>query len=79
MNPEAAMSTLQSLRRVPWTCKWGRFGGPVPSAEPLPPGFVFWVCARPQEHQGVVRLLTRGTCERCPEWEACDEGSDPYQ
>jgi hypothetical protein len=59
----------QILRRVPWTCRWGHFGGPVVPAGGLTPGFVFWMCDRPQDPPG-PRALDVGTCENCPYWEA---------
>ena len=63
----------QSLRHVPWTCRWGRFGGPVDAPAGMGPGFVFWVCAHPGE--GGLRPLDRDSCERCPDWEP----SEAYQ
>jgi hypothetical protein len=62
------MVTAQSLRRVPWTCRWGRFGGPVQAAGAATQGFVFWVCGHPQEAE-TGRPLDREACERCPNWE----------
>jgi hypothetical protein len=66
------MATAQSLRRVPWTCRWGRFGGPVKAAGVATQGFVFWVCGHPHE-TGAPRPLDRGACESCPRWEAVNE------
>jgi hypothetical protein len=56
------------LRHVPWTCRWGRFGGPVQPSASTFRGFVFWVCLHPQAEPH--RLLDRGSCEGCPWWEA---------
>lgn len=66
------MVIAQSLRRVPWTCRWGRFGGPVQASGAAAPGFVFWVCGHPEETAG-PRPLGRGACENCPRWEAVNE------
>ena len=57
------------LRRVPWTCDWGRFGVAV---EDLGAGRsrvddVFWACHRPSGAAG-IRVTTRDECERCPFW-----------
>ena len=60
------MLTRATLRRVPWTCKWGRFGGPMRSKDAS--GFVFWTCGLLQE-RSEPRPLGRDTCERCPDWE----------
>lgn len=62
MNPH-------SLRRVPWTCEWGRFGVAV---EDLGAGRsrvddVFWACHRPSCAAG-IRPIDRDECERCPAW-----------
>jgi hypothetical protein len=60
------MATAETIRHVPWTCRWGRFGEPVP---PPPPavggGFVFWTCAHPQVE---ICQLTRDSCDRCSRW-----------
>ena len=42
------MDSPLSIKHVPWTCRWGRFGGPVDPNDPSAPGFVFWVCGHPQ-------------------------------
>jgi hypothetical protein len=60
---------LQTLRRVPWTCEWGRFGL---TAEQLTSGEsrvdgVFWAC----RHPGLapdIKLIVRRECETCPVW-----------
>jgi hypothetical protein len=51
---------------VPWTCRWGSFGGPVTATHHTPSGFVFWVCT----HEACGGPLQRETCEGCPHWEA---------
>jgi hypothetical protein len=60
--------TSSTIRGVPWTCRWGRFGVAVEDAG-LDPRVddVFWVCHRP-EHS--LRLPKRGECETCSHWEA---------
>lgn len=57
-----------TIRRVPWTCEWGRFGV---ASEELDGGRtrvddVFWGCHRPSD--GAIRLTKRGECETCPFW-----------
>jgi len=60
------MKTAETLRHVPWTCQWGRFGEPVRSAWPtLSPRFVFWTCSHPDAADGP---LTRDSCDRCGRW-----------
>jgi hypothetical protein len=40
------MRTPETIRRVPWTCSWGRFGEPAPFPWPAHvPRLVFWTCA----------------------------------
>lgn len=58
-----------TIRRVPWTCEWGRFGVAI---EDLGSGRsrvddVFWACHYPRGG-AEVRLTRRGECERCPFW-----------
>ena len=58
-----------SIRQVPWTCEWGRFGVAV---EDLGAGRsrvddVFWVCHRPSSAAG-IRVTRRDECERCQFW-----------
>ena len=58
-----------TIRRVPWTCEWGRFGLAV---EDLGAGKtrvddVFWACHNPRRSVG-VRMTQRGECEECPYW-----------
>ena len=68
---------LRSLRRVPWTCEWGRFGVAV---EQLGRGDskvddVFWACHAPVRGSG-VRSVTRGECENCPLWKVASRLQD---
>lgn len=58
-----------SIRRVPWTCEWGRFGV---AAEDLGAGRsrvddVFWACHHPTRAPD-IRVTKRNECERCPFW-----------
>jgi hypothetical protein len=58
-----------TIRRVPWTCEWGRFGVAI---ETLNAGGsrvddVFWACHYPPDATE-VRLTRRGECEHCPSW-----------
>jgi hypothetical protein len=61
-----------TLKRVPWTCRWGHFGGPLDATIPRDFGFVFWVCARPDTD--LPRILNRDSCEDCARWEP----SEPF-
>jgi hypothetical protein len=59
-----------SIRRVPWTCHWGRFGVAV---EDLGLGRskvddVFWACHHPRRAPE-LRLMKRDECEHCQFWE----------
>jgi hypothetical protein len=55
------------IRRVPWTCRWSRFGGPVPATAVTKAGCVFWICNHPDHAPST--LLTQGRCGECPRWE----------
>ena len=56
------------IRRVPWTCHWGRFGVAVEDLGAAGAGDdVFWACHNPTRAAD-LRLTTRGECERCPFW-----------
>lgn len=60
------MPPVETLRHVPWTCLWGRFGEPVsPRPAALGPCFVFWSCAHPDAD---ACGLTRDTCPQCRQW-----------
>ena len=66
-----------NLRRVPWTCEWGRFGVAV---EQLGRGEsrvddVFWACHNPVRGSD-VRSVTRGECENCPHWKIASRLQD---
>ena len=59
--------TSTAIRRVPWTCRWGRFGVAVENtAAASRVDDVFWACHQ-AEHE--LRLTKRGECEECPHWE----------
>jgi hypothetical protein len=59
-----------SIRRVPWTCRWGRFG--VMTEDLGPAGSrvedVFWGCNHPTRAPE-RRHTRRLECETCPYWE----------
>jgi len=67
------MPTAESIRHVPWTCRWGRFGGPVTPSSETRPGFLFWVCDHPVKAERHPRILDRDGCAVCPNWERADE------
>jgi hypothetical protein len=57
------------IRRVPWTCEWGRFAVVI---EDLGVGRtrvddVFWACHNPARSPE-VRMTRRRECEECPHW-----------
>ena len=59
--------TSTATRRVPWTCRWGRFGVAVENTGAAPRvDDVFWACHQ-TEHE--LRLTKRSECEECPHWE----------
>jgi hypothetical protein len=60
---------LDTLRHVPWTCHWGRFGVAI---EDLGDGSsrvdeLFWACHNPGRGAG-VSITRRDECEHCPFW-----------
>lgn len=60
-----------TIRRTPWTCRFGRFGVTVEEVGPETSGVddVFWACHHPTRTPA-LRLTTRGECEDCLFWEA---------
>ena len=58
-----------TIRRVPWTCEWGRFGVVIEElgVDRSRVDDVFWGCHYPPEAPH-VRTTTRGECEHCPFW-----------
>jgi hypothetical protein len=58
-----------SIRRVPWTCEWGRFGVAVEDlgADRSRVDDVFWACHNPSGPAG-IKVTKRDECERCPYW-----------
>ena len=58
-----------TVRRVPWTCEWGRFGVAIEDlgAERSRVDDVFWACHYPKDAPA-IRLTKRGECEQCPFW-----------
>jgi hypothetical protein len=59
-----------TLRHVPWTCEWGRFGVAI---DGLALGCshvddVFWACHHPTRSPN-LRLTKRAECESCPYWQ----------
>jgi hypothetical protein len=61
----------RTIRRTPWTCRFGRFGVTVEplGSEASRVDDVFWACCQPARTTA-ARMTTRGECERCPWWEA---------
>ena len=62
MNP-------RTLRRVPWTCKWGRFGVAVEqlSSTDSRVDDVFWACHHPVRSPD-IQSVSKRECETCPAW-----------
>jgi hypothetical protein len=62
MNP-------RTLRRVPWTCEWGRFGVAVEQLSWIDSRVddVFWACHHPVRLPE-LRVVSRHECESCPAW-----------
>ncbi len=58
-----------TIRRVPWTCEWGRFGVAIEDlgAQRSRVDDVFWACHHPTRAPD-LRLTRRGECELCPYW-----------
>jgi len=65
--------TAYTIRQVPWTCEWGRFGVATRDLERagVQVDDVFWACHRPARE---LRVTRRGECERCPFWKESDHG-----
>jgi hypothetical protein len=64
----------ERLRRVPWTCQWGHFGGTTetgttcgPTEGPNDPRRSPWVCLHPTVCS-TASGLRPGDCEACPFW-----------
>lgn len=60
---------LVTLRHVPWTCEWGRFGVAVEQvrARQSRVDDVFWACHHPVLAPHVTALKC-GECETCSLW-----------
>jgi hypothetical protein len=57
------------VRRVPWTCQWGRFGVAVEAdASSSKVDAVFWGCHHPIRAPR-LQLTRCGECETCRYWE----------
>jgi hypothetical protein len=60
---------VATLRHVPWTCEWGRYGVAVQQVTPHESQVddVFWVCHHPviAPH---LKALDCGECRTCPGW-----------
>ncbi len=52
-----------NLRRVPWTCEWGRLGKQADPRTVAYQGYGFCSCEHPEHGR------TPGHCEACPSWE----------
>ena len=60
------MDAIESIRHVPWTCRWGSFGGPVDPHPGAAPGFLFWVCEHPTQPAPPRWRPRSGGVRRCP-------------
>ena len=57
-----------NLRRVPWTCEWGRVGKQADPRTVAYQGYGFWFCEHPERGRTPGLLRPHG-CEACPSWE----------
>jgi hypothetical protein len=57
------------IRRVPWTCEWGRFGVVIQDlgAGQSRVDDVFWACHHPDRAPD-VRVTRRDECQQCAFW-----------
>lgn len=55
------------VRHIAWTCRWGRFGGPVPADLDCPP--FFWSCGHPSRATQPLRV-DEPVCAACAHWES---------
>jgi hypothetical protein len=61
--------TGYQTRRVPWTCRWGRFGVAIEDlGSTSRVDDVFWACHNPVRGPD-TRVTKRADCENCPFWE----------
>jgi hypothetical protein len=60
---------IEEIRHVPWTCRWGRFGGKAESGRASESDNLVWICCHP-ELCPVPRIVVTGECEACRYWEA---------
>ena len=57
------------IRRVPWTCRWGRFAVAIEDlGSTSRVDDAFWACHNPVRGPD-VRVTKRVECESCPFWE----------
>lgn len=63
--------TIGSIRRRPWTCRFGRCGVTIEQVGPDSSRVdgVFWACHRAGATPP-IKVTTPGECARCPWWEA---------
>ena len=59
-----------TIKRVPWTCQWGRFGIAVEELgqNQARVDDVFWACHHATRSPN-LRLTKRLECEQCPFWQ----------
>jgi hypothetical protein len=72
-----AIVNVHTLRRVPWTCRWGRFGVAVEQVSRFESRVddVFWACHNPVRSPEITPLR-KGECETCREWMAASRFAD---
>jgi hypothetical protein len=65
-----------TLRHVPWTCEWGRFGVAVEQVTPQESQVddVFWVCHHPAIAPG-LKTVCSDECRTCPLWNSASRFS----
>jgi hypothetical protein len=59
-----------TIRRVPWTCEWGRFGVATEDLGAVGTRVddVFWACHHPSRAPH-LQITGRDGCDLCPFWE----------
>jgi hypothetical protein len=61
--------TGYKIRRVPWACRWGRFGVAVESrGSTSKVDDLFWACYNTVRRPD-IRVTKRAECESCAFWE----------
>jgi hypothetical protein len=60
------------VHHVPWTCRWGRFSGPLPAHTAYRRSL--WGCAHPSK-AAAPPVVDEPACEACECWEVREQGA----